>query len=44
MMEKYYEQPYEIKMKDVRRDLSYQLGATPEFIELPRDHIGIIFI
>jgi hypothetical protein len=25
-------------MKDVHPELSYQLGATPEFIEVPRDH------
>lgn len=25
-------------MKDVHPELSYQLGATPEFTELPRDH------
>jgi len=39
MMEKYYELPHEIKMKDVHPELSYQLGATPEFTEVPRDHL-----
>jgi hypothetical protein len=29
-------------MKDVRADISYQLGATPEFIEVPRDHRDVI--
>jgi len=38
MMERYFEQPLEEKMKDVHPELSYQLGATPEFTELPRDH------
>jgi isopenicillin N synthase-like dioxygenase len=38
MMEKYYNQPNELKMKDVHPELSYQVGATPEYIELPRDH------
>jgi len=38
MMEDYYNLPHEIKMKDVHPELKYQLGATPEFTELPRDH------
>jgi len=38
MMEKYYEQPLEKKMRDVHPELHYQLGATPEFVEVPRDH------
>ncbi len=42
MMEKYYELPTEKKMKDVRQEMSYQLGATPEFIEVPRDHTEVI--
>jgi len=42
MMEKYYELPNEQKMKDVRAEISYQLGATPEFIEVPRDHTNVI--
>lgn len=37
-MEKYFEQSHEQKMKDVHPELSYQLGATPELTELPRDH------
>jgi len=42
MMEDYYNQTYEIKMKDVHPELSYQLGATPEFTEVPRDHMDRI--
>jgi len=38
MMEKYYDQPLEVKMADVHPELYYQLGATPEFTEVPRDH------
>jgi len=38
MMERYYDQPRDSKMKDVHPELSYQLGATPEFTEVPRDH------
>jgi len=38
LMERYYDQPTEAKMKDVHPEISYQLGATPEFIEHPRDH------
>jgi isopenicillin N synthase-like dioxygenase len=33
MMERYYEQPLEEKMKDVRKEIHYQLGATPENTE-----------
>jgi len=39
MMEKYYDLSHEQKLKDVRPELSYQLGATPEFTEVPRDHL-----
>jgi len=38
MMEKYWDLPHNQKMKDVHPELSYQLGATPEFTEVPRDH------
>jgi isopenicillin N synthase-like dioxygenase len=38
MMERYYSQSHAEKMKDVHPELSYQLGATPEFTEVPRDH------
>lgn len=36
LMEDYFEQPTSVKMQDVRAGLSYQVGATPENIELPR--------
>lgn len=36
LMESYFAQPDEIKMKDVRPELSYQVGATPSFVERPR--------
>lgn len=38
MMERYYERPLEQKMKDVHPELSFALGATPEYTEIPRDH------
>jgi isopenicillin N synthase-like dioxygenase len=38
MLERYFEQPDGLKLKDVRAELSYQLGATPELVEVPRDH------
>ncbi|KYQ92226.1 hypothetical protein DLAC_07073 [Tieghemostelium lacteum] len=42
MMEQYYEQPVEQLMKDVHPEWHYQLGATPEFTEEPRDHTDVI--
>lgn len=42
MMEKYYNQPTEKKLKDTRPELSYQVGSTPELTELPRDHSEFI--
>eukprot|EP01132_Coremiostelium_polycephalum_P005623 gene5623-6998_t len=42
MMEQYYAQPVEALMKDVHPEWSYQLGATPEFTEHPRDHTDVI--
>jgi len=42
VMEKYYGLPHEVKMKDVHPELHYQLGATPEFTEVPRDHLDKI--
>ena len=41
-MERYYDLPHEVKMKDVHPELHYQLGATPEFVEVPRDHKTVI--
>jgi len=38
MVERYFDQPTEVKMKDVRPQYSYQVGATPEGTERPRDH------
>ncbi|KAI9189857.1 hypothetical protein H9P43_001292 [Blastocladiella emersonii ATCC 22665] len=35
MMEQYFEQPLDAKMADVRPELNYQIGATPEFVEEP---------
>lgn len=34
MMEQYYDQPEEVKLQDVRRDLKYQVGVTPNFVEV----------
>lgn len=42
MMEKYYDLPHNEKMRDVHPELSYQLGATPENTEVPRDHLDKI--
>lgn len=36
LMERYFSQPLESKMADVRPKLAYQVGATPEGIERPR--------
>jgi len=36
MMERYYGQPLEQKMKDAREEFAYQVGVTPEGIEMPR--------
>ena len=38
LLEQYFEQPDEVKQDDVRKELSYQVGATPSLTELPRDH------
>mmetsp|Transcript_24759 Transcript_24759/g.46249 ORF Transcript_24759/g.46249 Transcript_24759/m.46249 type:complete len:385 (-) Transcript_24759:130-1284(-) len=37
-MEKYYELDLQEKMKDVRQQYSYQIGATPEGVEQARNH------
>jgi len=37
LMEKYYDQPDEIKMADSRPELHFQVGSTPEGTEYPRD-------
>lgn len=36
MMERYFEQPAEIKKEDERPDLHFQVGTTPEGTEVPR--------
>ncbi|KAL4430971.1 hypothetical protein ABPG75_006227 [Micractinium tetrahymenae] len=36
LMERYFSQTAEAKMADVRADLAYQVGATPEGVERPR--------
>ncbi|KAI7836680.1 hypothetical protein COHA_009456 [Chlorella ohadii] len=36
LMERYFAQPLEEKMADVRPELAYQVGATPEGVEKPR--------
>jgi len=38
MLERYFEQPDDVKMVDVRKEQHYQVGVTPSFTELPRDH------
>ncbi|KAI9202149.1 uncharacterized protein BJ171DRAFT_515029 [Polychytrium aggregatum] len=35
LMEAYFDQPLDLKMLDVRPELGYQVGATPERTELP---------
>jgi isopenicillin N synthase-like dioxygenase len=37
-MEKYYEQPKNVKLADIRPDVFYQVGATPDGVEQARDH------
>jgi hypothetical protein len=36
LLEDYFDQPTSIKMLDVRPELAYQVGATPDHTELPR--------
>mmetsp|Transcript_36264 Transcript_36264/g.63883 ORF Transcript_36264/g.63883 Transcript_36264/m.63883 type:complete len:377 (+) Transcript_36264:87-1217(+) len=35
MMEDYFAQPLELKMADVRKEVHYQVGATPSLMEIP---------
>jgi isopenicillin N synthase-like dioxygenase len=42
LVESYFSQRREDLMKDVHPELSYQVGATPEFTEVPRDHTDVI--
>ena len=41
MMERYFSQPREVKMKDARPQFFYQVGVTPDFVERPRDNSTI---
>jgi isopenicillin N synthase-like dioxygenase len=43
MMERYYEQPDNIKYHDARKQHHYQVGITPANIEKPLDHCEKIF-
>jgi hypothetical protein len=36
LVEKYFEQPMEVKMQDVRKEYGYQVGSTPELVEEPK--------
>lgn len=38
MLEQYFEQPEEVVLADVRKELYYQVGTTPALVELPRHH------
>eukprot|EP00871_Galdieria_phlegrea_P004508 jgi/Galph1/5058/GphlegSOOS_G3696.1 len=38
MMERYFEQSTQVKLKDARPELYYQVGVTPEYTEQPRDN------
>uniref|UniRef100_A0A7S0TA44 Isopenicillin N synthase-like Fe(2+) 2OG dioxygenase domain-containing protein n=1 Tax=Erythrolobus madagascarensis TaxID=708628 RepID=A0A7S0TA44_9RHOD len=38
LLQRYFVQPREIKMQDVRREISYQRGTTPDHVERARDH------
>lgn len=42
LMEQYFDQETEAKKKDVRPQFHFQVGATPELTELPRDHSDVI--
>lgn len=35
-MEAYFAQPTKVKMRDVRPDMHYQIGATPGLVETPK--------
>lgn len=42
MMEAYFQQPRVVKMADARPDLAYQVGVTPDGIEVPRDAASFV--
>jgi len=41
-MEKYYERPKQQKTKDIRTEVHYQVGATPDGVEQARDHCAAV--
>ncbi|KAL2932429.1 Transcription termination factor Rho 2 [Bienertia sinuspersici] len=41
MMENYFQQPYESKRLQERRHLHYQVGVTPEGVEVPRSLVDV---
>lgn len=43
LMEKYSTLPVAVKQTHVRRNLHYQVGLTPEFIEKPRDRCDTVY-
>jgi len=42
MLEKYYDQSDEIKAKDIRKEVSYQVGLTPTHTERARNYCDYI--
>eukprot|EP00871_Galdieria_phlegrea_P005463 jgi/Galph1/5918/GphlegSOOS_G4541.1 len=38
LLEQYFEQPTELKLRDCRPEVHYQVGLTPELTEWPRDN------
>eukprot|EP00871_Galdieria_phlegrea_P005466 jgi/Galph1/5920/GphlegSOOS_G4608.1 len=38
LLERYFEQPTELKIRDCRPEVHYQVGLTPELTEWPRDN------
>ena len=41
LLEAYFQQPESARDADVRADVYYQVGRTPEHVELPRDHCAL---
>lgn len=41
LMERYFAQPRAVKLQDARPQYFYQVGATPDFTERPRDNSAI---
>nr|CAG8477466.1 13034_t:CDS:10 [Entrophospora candida] len=41
LLEDYFDQPFETKLKDARPEVGYQVGVTPELIEEPKCHRDI---